>query len=773
MVEFSYPLILLLLFIPLSLFYPLGKKWKKYLLRILSACLIILALAGPKLGTTEVQQSVFFLVDRSPSVNLTEEETKLLDKIREISRANEGREFGVLSFSETANVEAPLEDELSELTGLDDEISGRKTDLNSAVEKALTELSGTGRAQLVLLSDGRINTGLDEAISKAKRKETPISTVPVGNWKIKLKEGTNTFKLRDKLTEGGRANYKAVVNGPEDRVSPNNSKSNTIEAKESPELLIVSRKAGPLTSILDRLGRNYELTDEIPSLKDLARYKEVVLTGIGLSEIPTSSIRTLKKYVEEMGGGLLVIQGRRELENLPGKDFEEMLPVTYKTPEIRKEPRMAVIYLLDTSASMEGRASGARKIELLKETAAASIELLDEKDLVGLISFDREFRWNAKLDQLKAGRKIYRGLRDLTASGGTDMYYPLKEAISRLEEIESRIKHILLVTDGKTMTEERDFPGLIAKLNRNDGITVSAIATGPSPEEKLLKRIVEAGGGKYYRALEYGDLPRISMEMTKRINRKRFLTGSFEVDGFLPGGKAERIPRVDGYVLTYPKKGARTPLSIEGDPLFSRWQYGLGKVAVLNTDLSGRWTENWMEWSRVGPFADKILDSVKPISTPSRYLFRARLQRKEGKEFLRVEARNPDGSYANLLDINYQNPAEGKEYQISQVAPGVYRTRIDPEEYVNRVLKVTDETRNKTLRLPLPEPYSKEYHELGTDKSKLREIADRTGGKFLEDEPLIPEVKRDPDTRDRKIHPELLLAGLSLFFADLIRRKFE
>ena len=819
MINFNSPLVLFALLLPVSLLFILKSKWKKYLIRIISVCLIILALSGPKLGTTDSKKDVFFMVDRSPSVDLTENKTEILGKMKNIVDANKERRFGIITFSETARVALPLEDKFSKLKDLGEGFSGDSTDLSSGVDLALTYLSDRKGGQLVLLSDGRINSHLGRAISLARDQNVPISTLPigkhpdgdlllesfdmpeeiepkrpfklkikifspidqtaylsiyreknlVGNWKTELEKGFNVYQLEDRVNEGGVVSYKAVVRGAEDKIPQNNSRSAKIRVNKSSDILIICREAKSITEILEKIDKTYDISDEIPPLTQLFSYKTVILTGMGFSDIPNSSLLTLERYVKETGGGLLVIQGKKELEDIPQKSLQDILPVTYKTPEIREEPQLAVIYLLDTSASMQGGAAGASKIELLRETAAASIDILDDNDLVGLISFDREFRWNIELKRLGKGEKVYQSLRELTAAGGTDMYYPLKEAISRLNSTSGRIKHIILITDGKTLTKDRDFPGLTARLNRNNDITLSSIATGPSPNRDILEKLTKAGGGNFYRAWNYSDLPRISMEITRRINRNRFLTGSFKVNGSLSEENLGSIPPVEGYVLTYPKKEANTLLNVQGDPLLSSWQLGLGKVAVLNTDLRGNWSKEWMNWPYMGLFLDKLVDMVRPISLPSRYLLRPTIQKKEDKILLKVEARKPDGDFANLLDVIYRDPNSEEQYPVPQSSPGIYKALIEPDK---ELIEIMDKTRNLEVQIPISSSYPEEYFELGVDSKTLERIANETNGKFLEDE-LLPPADTETESSARKIHIELLLTGLSLFFVDLVKRKFE
>lgn len=772
------------------------------------------------MGLQRERENVYLLVDRSPSVGATTSQKEITNQLDAIIAANSGKRFELIYFAKRASITAPIPSSSLSLT--ETSSFGEGTDLEAAVKLALATFPGEGEKHIVLLSDGNITDGLKQAISMARHSSAPISTLSLGRMatedvrlsklelpdqiesdqpfsiqasvtanqegngllafyldgelrlakEVELQSGLKRFSFTDTLSEKGTHTYRVVIKRPQDPISENDSLSTLVKISDRPKLLVVARgRSQTIISLLEAIGKPYVLTTNIPSLEELASYQMVLLTGISGRDLTAKDIHVFKTFVADLGGGLLTVEGEEELRGMAKEEIEELLPVSYTRPQKAREASLAVVFVLDRSSSMRGHATGATKIEILKETAAASINLLKEDDLVGVVAFDRNFDWLIPIQPVGNGEKIYNGLRQLEAGGGTDIYYPLVAALDKLKDVQARVKHILLLSDGKTINEYRDFPGLRARLEGlQDEITLSTIAIGPSPNIQLLQKLVQAGSGTLYRAYDFSSLPKISMQATQRLSRSRFITGEIEVDGKLAQGELAHIPPVHGYALTYPKPTAAVLLWADEDPLLACWQLGLGKVAVLNTDLYGKWTKEWLGWSKSGLLLDKMLSTVETGIAPTFGLSpSAKLTDRE--VLIQVDARNQDGEFANFLKLEaLLIPTENKAV-FSQIAPGFYRASFLRPNEGGYALKMLDHSRNKSAVLPFSVPYPAEYRRTGVDQDKLKLIAEATGGKFVEDE-IIPELGDHQIAFNYiSIHSHLLLAALALFLVELALRK--
>lgn len=819
MIRFTHPLVLISLFAPLVFFLTAHRKRKSLILRLLSASLVILALAGLQVGRQRPQENVYFLVDRSHSVTAATTPEEIKDQLEAIVSANQGRHFGTIAFGTQAVITDPIG---AFYQTFDTQPQpGAGTDLAAAVDLAIATLPAGGENQIVLASDGRITEGLTAALSAAQQARVPISTLPIGSVveddaslasldlptevevdrpfaidiavnsegegdgvlalyrdeqllaarKITLPCGLTRFTFTDALTEGGAHTYRAVIRRAHDPIPQNDTLSTLVRTTERPQLLLVCGKdSQAIASLLQGSGKSFIITSALPSLEELSGYRQVILTGIPLGDLTAQTIATLQTFVGELGGGLVVVEGEQELRTFAGGGVEALLPVSYSLPQKAREASLAIVFLLDRSASMRGYAQGAAKIDILKEATAASINLLEEEALVGVIAFDRHFEWLVPIQPVGEGEAIYQSLRVLKAEGGTDIYYPLIDALNKLKEVEARMKHVLLFSDGKTVDEYRDFDGLFVRLEGQKEITLSAIAIGRTPNLPLLSQLVQAGHGTLYTVSDFSALPEISMQATQRLSRSRFITGKIAVDGPLAEGELQSLPPLHGYALTYPKPTAQVLLWAGGDPLFARWRLGLGQVGVLNTDLAGRWSQEWLTWNKGSLLLDTIITAVEPVTSLSPGLILA-VDVTDEEILALADARDLKGEFVNFLDLEVRLLPSGETLPMDQVSAGLYQASFPVQEEGGYALRVEDRTRGKSAVLPLLIPYPAEYRGTGIDEEKLRRIAHETGGKFLEDE-ILPDLTPGGEAFIYvDVYPQLLLAALSLFLAELAIRK--
>ena len=835
MIHFSHPILLiagavLLVGVIISRRFRVGDT-----LRLLTVFTVLVALAGPQIGQQHPFQTVTFLVDRSPSVTATTTSQEVSDQVTAIVAANPGCWFGSIAFADRAVVTNPIGEELSGFTTavplgavlLEAVSLGEETDLDHAITLALASLPEGGTHQFVLVSDGRITDGLDAALAAAQRAGIPISALPVGGTatadaalaslnlpqevevnrpfvitirilsqgpgegilalyrddaliasrEISLEQGMSAITFTDTLAEGGTYSYRALVRRPLDPIPENDTLSTMVQTVDLPRLLVVGGdEEGSVEELLNAIGRSFSRAATLPTLEGLAEYREVLLAGIPLAALPPVAVETLASFVGELGGGLVVVEGEEALRGFAGGGIEELLPVSYTLPQEGREASLCILYLLDRSASMRGHAEGATKIDILKEAVAASVNLLDEETLVGVIAFDRQYDWLLPIQPLGDGSALYEGLRALDATGGTDLYYPLVDALDAIEPVEARVKHLLLFSDGKTVDEYRDFPSLLTRLEENEAVTLSAIGIGTTPNLPLLGALVSAGHGSMYVVSDFSYLPQITVQATQRLSRNRFITGEFPVGGPLASGELSGIPSLTGYALTYPKPTAEVLLSAgKEDPILARWRLGLGRVAVLNTDLAGEWSGGWLSWEKGGLLLDAILTAAEPMSGVSFGLRPSVEVTDTGIEAL-VDARDPQGGFVNFLGleatlIETSLLPTGGTRAMEQVGAGLYRASFPVKEEGGYALRIDDRTRDQQVIIPICVPYPAEYRATGIDEAALRQIARATGGRFLDDEILPTPPSGVEAITYTDVHSHFLLAALALFLVELAVRK--
>ncbi len=822
MIRFATPLALLVL-PALGLLVFIGRKrLRDVALPALAASVLILALAGPELRRGLPQENVLVLLDRSPSVSASLEEHEVQDAVAGLRAANPGRQFGVVAFASRAVISDPLSNESSSLVGPPEATGlGARTDVAAAVNLALAALPAGGANQLVLASDGRITDGLLEAVTAARAAGVPISTLPLGrpattdtslvrlevpsqvqiarpfqivvgvespspgegilllyrdgefvsSAPVSLTSGLSQFRIVDTLTETGAHTYRVAVKRSGDPIPENDSLSAFTDTEAPPPLLIVSPEVpNALAALLAGAGTRYALSSVVPPLEELARYREILITGFPLGRLSPDDITILRSFVSDLGGGLLVAEGEAELRGARGGGIEDLLPVSYTLPQRADQASLAVVYLLDRSASMLGHAEGAAKIDVVKEAAAACVGLLDPQALAGIIAFDREFRWLRRVAPVLDGREIYESLRTLEASGGTDIYYPTVAALDALEQVSARIKHILLLSDGKTVDEARDWSRLFARLQAQSDVRLSAIAVGPQPNLSLLDRLAKAGRGELYVAADFSLLPKVSMEATQRLSESRFVMEETPVSGPLAGGNLAAIPPLLGRALTYSRPTAEVLLAAGTDPILAQWRLGLGRAGVLNTDLAGIWSRDWFSWSRAPLLLEAILGCVEAETWVDQGL-RPSVEVRETGIRVSVEARESDGSFADFLRLEAVLLPGGAATPLAQTGAGRYETTLPALAEGGYALRAVDRSRGRVALLPFSVPYPEEYRHTGVDQATLRTIAQATGGQFLAGDAVLPKPPATLGQSHVPIHRQVLLLALALFLLELVRRK--
>src|SRR5437667_199177 len=186
----------------------------------------------------------------------------------------------------------------------------------------------------------------------------------------------------------------------------------------------------------------------------------------------------IRDYVRDHGGGLMMIGGEESfgLGGYYRTPIEEALPVTMEVKQKVEIPSLAVVLSIDRSGSMAmSTDEKVTKLDLAKEAAHLVVDLLDERNEVGVMSWDTEFLWDVPIRPAKDKGAIHHAIATIKAGGGTDGYPALKESYSVLFDRPALLKHVIFLSDGQM--RRGDFAGLLPRMPK-DRITVSTVATG-------------------------------------------------------------------------------------------------------------------------------------------------------------------------------------------------------------------------------------------------------------------------------------------------------
>jgi len=787
--------------------------------------LICIALADPRLSSGASERFIYFLVDRSASVSADPSELSQL--VRALAQPAERTFYGLISFGAEPMIETGFAPTLPRFQTEPDPTA---TDIARAIQLALETFPRRGRREIVLFTDGQATRGdLAGVVARARREGVPIHVWPLGgdlsevwlselqlpeevplgvSFSLRLQLSATTYgqgtvllyrnnelihtapieytpgvqevRLNDTLETPGAATYRVYLKASPDHLTENNELYGVTIVRGGPQVLVIERS--PEESTVARLVRSAGFSFDRKRLSELAtlplaEYKVIILNNVPLGQLTQRQRQALKIFVGDLGGGLWVIQGRAAVMDLEEQtpqelsELEELLPVSYLAPEPYQIPALALVFVMDRSGSMGDPAGGVPKIEILKRAALRSLEVLDPEDWVGLIAFDTDFEWIVPLKPLGDRQDFQSSIQRLSANGGTDLYFALKAAFERLERQSAKVKHILVFTDGHNNNKrEREYRELYERLSKST-VRVSVLGIDRAPNEEFLKELAAAGRGRYQRVQEFTDLPVFSLREVRRIARLRWIEGQTPVKPLAP----PEPPPVAGYVLTHERTGAQTVLTTdpEENPLLAFKHYGLGRVAVLNTDLEGDGAPAWLSWSGLSElFAQTLTQLYRPLVRQGELSVHVTVHDHE-LEIL-TDLRQGDRWISDATLSGQLTGPLRQEVLFSPIAPGRYRARLErpPQgQYILQVAAQRSDQLISEITKPLVIPYAQEYRRVGLNSEFVYEITRATRGQVLERPVLPPPSGRIAQESFTELWPWALMLALALFITDLALRK--
>ncbi|MBI5517163.1 MAG: VWA domain-containing protein [Deltaproteobacteria bacterium] len=489
-------------------------------------------------------------------------------------------------------------------------------------------------------------------------------------------------------------------------------------------------------------------------------YDLVVLSEVRMRELDPLATVHLSELVRELGLGLWMTGSDRSFG--PGgyarTPLEEVLPVTLDLRRQRSRASVALAVMIDRSGSMSAPTrDGRTKIDLANEAAARSAALLSPLDRVAIAHVDTSVDWTWRLHLADDPEAVARAARAGRAGGGgiyTDV--ALRSAYELLGDTRATIRHVILLADGGDAEQAEDCPRLAAEALRRN-LTTSVVAIGRGHDEAVLERIARAGGGRYYLTEDARRLPAIFAEETVLAARNAVREEPFR-PAFLRGVEVLRgvdprtVPAVQGWVVTEPRGRAEVLAEApEHAPWLARWQVGVGRSAVLTSDLNGRWTAEFGRWpgasalvSQLGLWlARGVRDGgvrVAAVPTP-------------GRLRVEVDATTDSGRWDSALDLvaHVTGPAgEHQRVPLEPRGPGRYEAEVPATRGGSWLVAVSAASQGLlgvTGAEVLP---SAELASRGGDPQLLSALARRSGGTVRTS---LRGVFREPRERHREARP--------------------
>ena len=582
-----------------------------------------------------------------------------------------------------------------------------------------------------------------------------------------LKRGSQTFSLPLTAGEAGFTTYQVQVISQTDTYYQNNELASYALISGPPKVLLVAPPAddplgskgevrGDESSILQTAlkAAGYTVDTVLPydlpaELANLADYAAVVLVDVPARQLTNQQMTSIQTYVRDLGGGLVVVGGPTSygVGGYFRTPLEETLPVDIQIKDEQRRPSLAIVFVIDHSGSMAETSGGVIKLELAKEAAMRSVELLMPSDRVGVIAFDDSASWVVPMTDLSDPDAVIRSIGTLRPGGGTDILAGLQAMAELLPAEQATAKHVILLTDGGA--NPAGIPELVTRLNQENSITLTAVGVGRDAAP-FLPDIAELGGGRYHFAADPGAIPSIFTEETLLATRSYIIEEEFfpkvqRASPILEG--IDSTPPLYGYVGTSPKDSALTILvTHKDDPLLAAWQYGLGKVVAFTSDATSRWAQAWVTWPGFASFwANTVRYTVGEAISPA---LNTQVRLEGEQAILTVDTvgsllAEGTSTYLNSYTMQANVVTQDGQTQtvtLRQVAPGKYEGNFHPEKEGVYLLRVTGEP-PANGGTPIGGTsgwvysYSPEYRQLESDPDALYRVALAGNGKVATSDP--------------------------------------
>ncbi|HEY7554990.1 MAG TPA: VWA domain-containing protein [Candidatus Binatia bacterium] len=607
---------------------------------------------------------------------------------------------------------------------------------------------------------------------------------------VRLNPGSQAFTYQATPTEGELTAYQAAF-APRDRNADlypsDNHALALVSVRTKAKVLLITGRSGAgehLQEIFKRHGleTTVRTPENAPPPKD---YKVVIFNNAEREKFPAGYLASTERHVAA-GNGFIMLGADQSFAPASYRQtpIEKILPVEPKEPPRPEEKNRALVLVIDKSGSMRDD----NRIVFAKEAAKAVARQLKDIDLLGIVGFDDSAFVVVYLENMARLRGVVNSQIDRLKPGGQTYFLPaLLEAKRQLERANASRKHIMLLSDGVTRGSQGELVDLVSTMRGDSKITTSAIAISNEADVRIMKRIAQYGGGLFHHVVDPSTLPQIVLEQLQDKPKEEppkdeNLTpiqerGSELLSGFGP----RTYPSIRGYMETELKRGAQLDLLITKQnrrvPLLASWHYGKGNVVAFTTDMEGRWSRNWIQWSGLQGFWGRIVDWLSPPEENLVPAHEASISLAENRSILDLFIYDESSALSQ-----YRFTITGKSGKgngtLTKLAPGHYQTALPISEPGEYRVDIVEERRGQKISFPpigynLPYDTTAERPRPDFNMRLLSRIADATGGEINPDPQAAEADKGDMVTKNYEpLKGPLIILAIGLFLLEVCLRKF-
>lgn len=377
--------------------------------RTVIVCALVASLAGVAVVLPDDTVATVFVVDVSDSISahgIDEAETFIRDALD--TKPTDAL-AGVVVFGREARVELSVQEQ-PDLISIATEPDRSRTDISRALRLAQALVPEGAKPRVVLISDGRANSGkTDREISRLRKRGVPVDTVPLGtaagadaavvsvkapgrartedkfevvasifsrsagpasvvlkragsvvaSLDVALPAGLHEVTFEQEAAAPGALLFSVEVRAPGDTV-PDNDAAGALVIVDGPPRVIVlegsSQEGKDLAAGLTARGMSVEVRDvsTFPSGEEIAATDAIVLVDVEAWRLSDLQVAILGGFVSELGRGLVTVGGESSfsLGGYRNSPLEALLPLESEIKDPRRRPSVAQVLAVDTSGSM-------------------------------------------------------------------------------------------------------------------------------------------------------------------------------------------------------------------------------------------------------------------------------------------------------------------------------------------------------------------------------------------------------------------------------------
>ena len=802
--------------------------------RIVIFTLMLLSFANITMSIKGKNISTVFLLDVSESISSFKNSGEsFINSALEIMP--KGNKAGVILFGDNSKVDKVI-DNKKLYKGLTSTPISTATNIQAAVESAITLFEDGTSKRIVLITDGEENKGdilksipliNAENIDLKVYKVTGESgneiyvdnvTIPdnisigeefsvqidlesnynasakltlfsgrekVGEQTVEVKKGSNSFIFRDVQNSGGFKSYRVTVEAEGDTNKVNNEYSAFTNVVDKPNILIINGVKGDSTAleeILKNGGANIKTISPASSpstLNELLEYKSVVLNNVYKDDLTNGFMENIESYVKDYGGGVVTFGGEDSYALGGYKDtaLETILPVNMDKKGKNEVPSISINLIIDKSGSMSSEGGGVSKLTLAKEAAMKAIDNLREIDDISVIAFDDTYDVVVPTQKVTDKDYIKELISGIQIRGGTSIYPALEKGYNLQSESEAKIKHTILLTDGQDSIPYSTYEQLLRKFN-NDNISLSTVAVGSDSNSGLLTQLAENCNGRSYYTDIYTDIPRIFaqevlMSVGTYIINEEFTPSIVSNHEVLAGVQtSEGIPSLLGYIGTSLKEDAIEILSSNRDEPI----LAVRQYGIGKTvSFTSDIDGSWSKNYLTWEYGPQLIKNIVYYAIPS-YGEEGHLSITQYGNEAKVEFYN-DNITSNTKITGVYNGEDGSEgeFTLTQSEPGKFEANIPLSElgfYNFSIRQQEGEDITSTYKGAFALKYSDEY-KFNTNSVKLDSLVSETNGSFINKVEEVFVGKLEKEYKKINLTNPLLIIALFLFLFDVAYRRLN